>query len=152
LKRQLAYNLAQKGSEMTRKNSIGSALVAAADSAAEKDVRAAMEAWRQARVQQDRAALESLYAPDLAFSHSSGKVENKKEAIDAVVRVRMDPCELADVSVRVYGSTAVVWAQITLRRTTDGKPVTTILSVLHVWVKNSPGWQMVARQATRLNP
>jgi ketosteroid isomerase-like protein len=126
--------------------------VAAVDSAAEKDVRAAMEAWRQARVQQDCAALESLYAPDLVFSHSSGKVEHKKEAIAAVVRVRIDACELADVSVRVYGSTALVWAQISLRKTTDGKPITTILNVLHVWVKNSPGWQMVARQAIRLNP
>ncbi|MGA2146666.1 MAG: nuclear transport factor 2 family protein [Bryobacteraceae bacterium] len=137
---------------MTRKSSTGFTPVAVADSGAEKDVQAAMEAWREARLQQDRDALERLYAPDLVFSHSSGKVEDKEEAIDAVLRVRMDACELADVSVRVYGSTALVWARITLRKTTDGKADTTILSVLHIWVKSSPGWQMVARQATRLNP
>lgn len=128
------------------------ALAAAADLAAEKEVRAAMEAWRQARVQQDRAALERLYAPELVYEHSTGKVENKKEAIDTIARDRVDACELAGVSVRVYGSTAVVRAQITLRTTTDGKTATTILSALHVWVKRRPGWQMVARQATRLNP
>jgi ketosteroid isomerase-like protein len=69
---------------------------------------------------------------------------NGKEKVEAV--------EFSGVSIRVYGSTATARVQITLRTTTDGQTTTMILATLHVWVKNPSGWQLVARQATRLNP
>jgi hypothetical protein len=53
--------------------------------------------------------------------------------------------------VRVFGNTAVVKGGIDIRNNVDGKPVLLNLSVLQVWVKGSQGWQLVARQSTRLN-
>lgn len=69
---------------------------------------------------------------------------NGKEKVEAV--------DFSGVSIRVYGSTATARVQITLRTTTDGQTTTMILATLHVWVKNPSGWQLVAGQATRLNP
>ena len=34
----------------------------------------------------------------------------------------------------------------------DGKNAASHLNILHVWIKGPQGWQMVARQATKLTP
>jgi len=127
--------------------------VAAADTGAENEVRAAMQAWRQARISHNRAALQKLYAPDLRYVHSTGEEERRQKAIDTIAdgKERVDTCDFADMTVQTYGNTAVVWAKLTLRTTSAGTTTTMILGPLHVWVKNSPGWQLVARQAVRLN-
>jgi ketosteroid isomerase-like protein len=126
----------------------------AMESNTEKEVLAAMSAWKHAMVTRDGAALVSLYAPWLIYVHSNGKQENKAEAIDAVVngKDRFESVEMEDVSVSVYGTTALVKARITLR-INDGTAVKTlILDVLHVWIKSDTKWQLVARHALRLNP
>ena len=129
------------------------AVLPAADTAAEKEVRAAMEAWRQARIHHDRAALEKLYAPELEYVHSNAKVESRKEAIDTIAngKERVDTCEFQNMTVRTYGNTAVARARLLLRTTADGQTTTLDMLSLHVWVRNPSGWQLVARQTTRLN-
>ena len=59
---------------------------------------------------------------------------------------------LAEVRVRVYGNTALVRCKVDMTNSTDGKSTTAHLNILHVWLKGPQGWQMVARQATRLTP
>ncbi len=121
---------------------------------AEKEVLAAMNSWKQAMIARDRAALEALYAPKLVYVHSNGKQENKAEAIEAVVngKDRFEAIDLEDISVAVYGSTVLVKARVTLHINSGTATNTLILDVLHVWVKLSSKWQMVARHALRLNP
>jgi ketosteroid isomerase-like protein len=124
------------------------------ESNAEKEVLAATHAWRQAMVAHDRAMLDALYAPGLDYVHSSGKHENKAEAIEAVVngKDRIESLELTDTVVTVYGATALVKAKI-LMRLANGETITTLnLDVLLVWIKNGTRWQMAARHAIRLNP
>ena len=120
----------------------------------EREVLTAMADWKQAMLQRDRAGLEKLYAPDLTYSHSTGRVETKAEAIEASVngKTQVKSIQLANMTVRGYGNTALVKGNVTLQTSVDGKMETIPLSVLHVWVKNASGWQMVARQATRLAP
>lgn len=126
----------------------------APDAKVQKEVLAAMDAWKQAMIGRHRAALEALYAPDLSYTHSSGKQENKAEAIEAVVtgKNRIESIELADISIRIYGNTALVKSKTTLNMSSEGKASTIILDVLYVWVTISSRWQMAARQAIRLNP
>ena len=121
---------------------------------AEKEVLAAMNSWKQAMIARDRAALESLYAPKLIYVHSNGKQENKAEAIEAVVngKDRFEAIDLEDISVTVYGSTVLVKAKVILHINSGTATSTLTLDVLHVWVKISSRWQMVARHALRLNP
>jgi hypothetical protein len=125
-----------------------------AESKSEKEVFAAMNTWRQAMVSRDRTALESLYGPGLSYTHSNGKTENKAEAIDAVVngKDRIESIELADTSAKVYGTTVFVKTKVIMRMTSGDTVNTLNLDVLFVWIKNSSGWQMVARHALRLNP
>ena len=50
---------------------------ASTDSKAEKDVLAAMDAWKQATMKKDAAALDKLLHPDLTYSHSSAANQTK---------------------------------------------------------------------------
>lgn len=118
----------------------------------EQDVLAAMDAWKQATIQKDGAALEKLLHPDLTYSHSSGMTQTKSDVIKAVTtgKATTEAIDFSDATVRVYGKTALVKCVVDMKNNTGGKSAASHLSILHVWVKGPHGWQMVARQATKL--
>jgi ketosteroid isomerase-like protein len=120
---------------------------------AEKEVLAAMNAWKQAMLIRDQAALEALYAPGLIYVHSSGKQENKTEAIEAVVngKDRFESIDMENVSVSIFDTTALVKAKVIMRINSGTATNIITLDILHVWLKISSKWQMAARHATRLN-
>jgi ketosteroid isomerase-like protein len=118
----------------------------------EKDVLGAMDAWKQATVKKDGAALEKLLHPDLTYSHSSGKTQTKKDVLEQVTKGpgTVDAIDFSETTVRIYGKTALVKGIVDITGTTDGKTTKSHLSILHVWIKDGQGWQMVGRQATKL--
>jgi ketosteroid isomerase-like protein len=122
------------------------------DSKAEKEVLAAMDAWKQATMKKDGAALDKLLHPDLTYSHSSAMNQTKAEVISSVTtgKATVEGITFSDTTVRVYGKTALVKGKVDIVNNTDGKSTPAHLNILHVWIKGSQGWQMVARQATRL--
>jgi ketosteroid isomerase-like protein len=125
---------------------------AGTDSKPEKDVLAAMEAWKQATMKKDGAALEKLLHKDLSYTHSSAKNETKADVIKSVTtgKSSVEAIEFSGTTVRVYGNTALVKGKVDITNKADGKSTTANLDILHVWVKGSQGWQMVGRQAVRL--
>jgi ketosteroid isomerase-like protein len=122
------------------------------DSKAEREVLAAMDAWKQATMKKDGAALDKLLHPDLTYSHSSAMNQTKDEVIKSVTtgKATVEGITFADTTVRVYGKTALVKGKVDIVNNTDGKSTPAHLNILHVWIKGPQGWQMVARQATRL--
>ena len=117
------------------------------------DVMSAMNAWKDATIKGDAAALQNLLADDLSYTHSSGKNETKKEVIDGIAsgKTKVQSIEWSNSSVRNYGKTAVVKADVKILN--GGATAATSLNILFVWVKNASGaWQMSARQAIRLVP
>src|SRR5438034_8719651 len=127
---------------------------ASVDSKAEKDVMAAMDAWKAATMKKDGAALEKLLHPDLTYSHSSGQNQTKADVVKSVTtgKATTTGIDFSEPTVRVYGNTALVRCKVDMTNSTDGKSTTSHLNILHVWLKGSHGWQMVARQATKLTP
>jgi ketosteroid isomerase-like protein len=123
-------------------------------SKSEKEVLAAMDAWKQATMKKDRAALDKLLHEDLTYSHSSGHNESKADVIQSVTsgKSAVEAIDFSDTTVRVYGNTALVKGKVDIRNNAGGKSTTANLNILHVWLKGSKGWQLVARQATRLAP
>ena len=132
----------------------GIAALVGASGKDEHDLLNTMQTWKQAMLHRDAAALDKLYHPDLTYSHSSGKTETKQEAIDAVTKGNNYPekIDMAGLTVRVYGNTALVKGNLTIANNNNGTKQTLQLSVLHVFIKGPQGWQLVARQSTRLNP
>jgi len=115
----------------------------------DKDVMAAVDAWKQAALKGDAAALDKLFHKDLAYTHSSAKVENKAEAIEGATKSGSvaKAIEYHDVTTHVYGSTAIVKGKFDI---TSGAGVVNHLDVLMVWLKSPQGWQLVARQAVKI--
>ena len=131
---------------------LGTAYAApASDPAAEKEVIAAMQAWRQAMLKKDGAALTKLYHEDISYGHSSGLVEDRKTAVNHVVTSKADyaAVDLIDTKVKVQGNIALVNGRVNFKQVTDGKANDVRLHVLHVWVRTPQGWQMIGRQSTR---
>ncbi len=91
----------------------------------------------------DSAALQTLLADDLTYVHSSAKMENKSEAIAAMVKSK-PTYQQKDVKIRISGNTAIVNMKL------DVLPANTHLDILQVWVKKGANWQMAARQATKI--
>ena len=125
---------------------------ASADPKSEKEVLAAMDAWKAATMKKDRAALEKLLHADLTYSHSSGQNQTKAEVLESVIngKATVEGIDFSATTVRIYGKTALVKGVVDIRNSTDGKVTPAHLNILHVWIKGPQGWQMVARQATRL--
>ena len=116
----------------------------------EKAVRAAISQFNEAARKGDRAVLESLLDEDLAYSHSSAKLENKAECIQALVESKPN-FELAPgSSVKIFGNAAIARGRMTAHVTQSGKPAQIPLDWMQVWVKNSGKWRMAARHTTRV--
>lgn len=125
---------------------------AGSESKGEKEVLAAMDAWKQATIKKDKAALEKLLHDDLSYTHSSGKNETKADVIKSVTAgpSTVEAITFTANTVRVYGNTALVKGKVDITNNTAGKRATSNLDILHVWMKGAQGWQMVGRQAIRL--
>ncbi len=127
---------------------VGLAVLSAASSE-EADVMAAMNVYKNALIQKDGAALNRILSPDLLYTHSGGQFETKKDVVASITggKTTIQKVEFSDTTVHLYGNTALVKTRVDLWHS-DKEIVH--MSVLHVWVKGPSGWQMVARQATKL--
>ena len=128
-------------------------LFAAGDPAKEKELRAAMESWRQATLQADRASLEKLLGDDLMYSHSTGLRESKADFVAAIManKPKYESIEFGEMNVHFYGDTAVVQSPMTLRSKQPNADTTTSrLDVLQVWTKSKGGWRLAARHAAKM--
>jgi hypothetical protein len=122
---------------------------ASIDPKVEKDVLAAMDAYKDAMIHNNAAVLGKLLSDDLTYVHSAGKLESKADVLKSVTTGKnvITKMEFSDTSVRIYGNTALVKCRVDLWHS-DTNIVH--MNILHAWVKGSNGWQLVARQATRL--
>ena len=116
---------------------------------ATQEVSAALETWKSAMLKGDAATLDKLYHKDLTYTHSSAMVETKPIAIASATKPGSlsKAIDLKDVKIRVYGSTAIVNAKGDF---TNAAGTTNHLELLLVWLKSPGGWQLLARQATKL--
>jgi ketosteroid isomerase-like protein len=116
---------------------------------AEKEVLATVEAWKQAALKGDAIALGKLYHEDLAYTHSNAMTQNKAVAIAAETKPDgiYKGVEMRDLSVHVYGNTAILEYKLDL---THFAGDTAHLHEIMVWLKSVQGWQLVARHATKL--
>jgi ketosteroid isomerase-like protein len=115
----------------------------------EQAVRAAVAQFDEAARKQDRATLDKLLSPDLVYVHSLGKVENKTECIDALMKSRIDFKMDPNPVVKMHGPTAIVHVKTTSHMMQDGKPTQIPLDMMQVWVKKGSSWQLAGRHTLR---
>ena len=128
---------------------LGGLLFAATDTPADKEVLALMDAYKNAMIHNNAGVLEKLLHDDLTFVHSAGQMERKADVLKSVtsgknVIIRM---EFSDTTIRTYGNTSLVRCRVDLWHSETN---IVHMNVLHAWIKTPAGWQLAARQATRL--
>jgi ketosteroid isomerase-like protein len=99
----------------------------------------------------DAAALDSLLADDVTYVRSSGAVDGKAEylrALGATGSYALDSLVPVDLSVRVFGETAVVTGRLIVKL--RAQPAPYVIRFTDVWARRRGRWQLVAFQATRL--
>src|SRR6266536_4541937 len=127
---------------------------AIAASADEDAVAKNVEAFRAAQVAADAKALEALCAPELSYSHSDGRVEDKATFIANATNGKSKFLTLAyqDPKIRVVGTAAIVrfhWVGES-QAVADGKKTATNLHILMNWQKQGADWKLLSRASTKL--
>ncbi|MBZ2177341.1 MAG: nuclear transport factor 2 family protein [Acidobacteriota bacterium] len=119
----------------------------------EVEIDAAMNQLADALRKPEVASLEKILGEQLIYTHSNGRIENKKEVIEALAVKKSTIYAAVDYAAEkqlaFHGNTAVVRRDTTVKLL-GADPRTMKLSILYVWVKGKGGWQLVGRQATRL--
>jgi hypothetical protein len=121
--------------------------------AAAKEVLAASDALKQAMMKKDAGALQKLLHEGLTYSHSNARLQDKADVVKVTMGATIiEAMDFSDLTVRVYGATALIRANVDIRNSTGGKSTTSHINVLFVWLKGPGGWQLVGRQATQVSP
>lgn len=121
--------------------------------AADDAVNARVEAFRTAQVAADAKALEGLSAPELSYSHSDGRVEDRAAFVTNATagRSKFTKLEYRNPQTRVVGDVATVrFNWVGEQVATDGKTTATNLHILMVWRKQGSDWHLLARSATKI--
>jgi ketosteroid isomerase-like protein len=128
------------------------ALPAHAESADELAVRKAIEDLTKAMVGADKSALEGLVSDQLSYGHSSGKVENKAQFVDAIASKKtiFKSISLTDGTVAVVGNNAIARHIFSAEVESGGQASSPKIGVMQVWVKDGSNWKLLARQAFKL--
>ncbi len=126
---------------------------APAKSEDEKAVMATLEAMAKATIAKDVATLNKIYSDELTYSHSSAQNQNKAEVLKAFEGPSVGEfMKFSNMTVRTYGTVAVAKGICDFRNGRPGAMTDNHLDILWVLVKGAGphGWQIVARQATRV--
>jgi len=124
-----------------------------AQSADERAVAQAVEALAKVMLDVDRARLESLAAEQLSYGHSAGKIETKKEFVDAILSraSAFRKLDLSNQTISVVENEAIVRHLMTGETVNPSGQVSPVkVGVLQVWQKKDGNWLLLARQAYRL--
>ena len=131
------------------------ALAGGADPADDKAVMATLEAMAEATIGKDAATLARIYGDDLTYSHSAGITETKAQVLANIrgERVPGTYMKFSDTTIRIYGDVALAKGVVDFRSAATGRTIDNHLNIPWVLVRRPQGphgWQIVARQTTRI--
>jgi len=129
---------------------------ATANSPDTKAVMATLEAMAKATIEKDVAMLGRIYGDDITYSHSSALTETKAQVLKNIQGPGVaEFMKFSDTNIRVYGDVALAKGVVDFRNGAPGKMLDNNLNILWVMVRRAQGphgWQIVARQTTRIGP
>lgn len=131
---------------------LGLAVGSHAQTKDETEVATAVEKMRLAMISGQKADLDAVACDDLTYGHSSGKLQNKAEFIDSFVTKAsvFVTITLTEQTIKVIGTTAIVRHKLAAQTADGGKPGTTNLGIMLVFVKQHGVWKLLGRQAYKL--
>jgi ketosteroid isomerase-like protein len=107
-------------------------------------------AWNDAHKAGDAAVLDRLWADSLEVDVPKMPPMSKGQALAfaRTGRMRFERYETSDISVRMFGETAVVTGKLVRERTIDGKPATDNWRFTKVYIRQDGAWRVVSFHAS----
>ena len=126
--------------------------VSATDTKATATITAAVEKLRLAMISGVKQDLESVLSKDLAYGHSSGKIETKGEFVQAIVTRKSDfkSIDIRDQTVTTQGDLAVVRHFLDAETNDGGVKGNVHLGIVLVFKKVKNEWLLCSRNAFRV--
>jgi hypothetical protein len=114
----------------------------------------AMSDLDKALVTRDEKALVQLLHTEVSYGHSNGWVQNKTDIINDLKSGKLIYDKIENTNVNIVAITNN-WATVRTSTNATGRSTTVPtfelkLHVLQVWLKTKSGWQLLARQSTKL--
>jgi ketosteroid isomerase-like protein len=112
------------------------------------------EAWRNAVLKSDTAALSGLLADDYIAITASGTLQTKEEAITSFRsgRLRIAALDFSDRKLRFYGRTALVTSLASVEMKGNEGDASGSYRYTHVYVLDPQGrWKIVSFEASRIH-
>jgi ketosteroid isomerase-like protein len=135
------------------------AVVAAAQdkarsSAEDKSMILALEnAWNQAELHHDAAAVDAILADTFISVDHHGQLQNKSQYMAGLKDTTFNPEQISntETSVYIYGNTAVVTSAYRTKGTDNGKPFVHHGRFTDTWINLNGKWECVADQETLIS-
>jgi len=114
----------------------------------EQELRQMNDEWVKALVRGDGATLDRIMAEDFFFAYPM-EGDNKAQFISDVTsgNVHVEFLNRENVSVRVWGSTAVLTAKDSAKWSYGGRDFSGHYKIIHVYSNRDGRWQLVSVQA-----
>jgi uncharacterized protein (TIGR02246 family) len=117
----------------------------------EDAVKKAHKQWTDSLTKKDAKAADAVLMDDYSIIDPGGRPNDKKFIVDGLKNavLKLDTVDVADMTVRVIGSTAIVTSLQTLKGTYDDSDVGGRFRVTDVLVKQDGKWRIAAGHMTK---
>lgn len=105
--------------------------------------------YDSALLKADTAALGKLYASDFTLVNPDGRLLNRQEQLlnVATSELKWESAQSENVSVRVYGNTAILLGEFRGTGSYRGNQLTVHERYTTCWIKTDTSWQLIAEHA-----
>ena len=114
----------------------------------EEEVRAQFAAWVDAIMRRDVAAAEQILGEEYALMANGIGTMPRAQWLALLPDYVVHSWEFSDVTLHVYGETALMRSRCALSATVAGKDRSGDMLMTDVWVKRGGRWQVVARHTS----
>ena len=117
----------------------------------DREIREMEHQWNEARAKADVATLDRLLVDDWTVTHGNGTTDTKAKYLADLksgARTFTGGVTENDVTVRVYGDTAVAAGSSNSTVTLNGQAQGGALHFTRVYVRRAGAWRMIVSQAT----
>ena len=114
----------------------------------------AMQQLDKALLQKDETILNSVLHKDLSYGHSNGWIQSKSDILNDFTSGKLTYSKIENNSsaiIIINKEYATVKTNTNAEGVVNGTAFKLTLHIMQFWIKTKKGWQLIARQSTKLS-
>jgi tRNA/tmRNA/rRNA uracil-C5-methylase (TrmA/RlmC/RlmD family) len=114
----------------------------------------AMQQLDKALLQKDETVLNSVLHKDLSYGHSNGWIQSKSDILNDFTSGKLTYSKIENNSsaiIVINKEYATVKTNTNVEGVVNGTEFKLTLHIMQFWIKTKKGWQLIARQSTKLS-